>query len=146
MKKIKMSAASLAARLCGVGLAILGLTSCNDQPCMYGDPFTPFDANITGDVTAEADGKPVEGARVVVKNYKDWSVASATTDAEGEYSIDTRNQTDKPKKGSSYVACYPPEGSGLEADSVTIHSDDVKKSHGSDIYVDEINFKLKPKK
>ncbi len=144
MKKIQMRAASLAARLCGIGLAVIGLSSCDDERVMYGDPYMYFDVNIAGDVTAEADGTPVEGAKMVIK---DWSpVSSVLTDADGNYSIDTRNQKDKPSR-SSYVACYPPEDSGLEADSVKLE-DFEKTSQKSSIEIldAQINFKLKGKK
>lgn len=138
MKKIQMRAASLAARLCGIGLAVIGLSSCdkeNEHPDMYGIPPTNFNVDISGDVTEDEGGAAVEGADVVLKS-DGVAVSLSRTDADGRYSLKSNQGymiTD-----NAYVACYPDEDSGLEADSVELAPID------KDLNL-EINFRLKKK-
>ncbi len=138
MKKIQMGAASLVARLCGIGLAVIGFTSCdkeNEHPDMYGIPPTNFNVDISGDVTEDEGGAAVEGADVVLKSYG-VAVSLCRTNADGRYSL--KSDQGYMITDNAYVACYPDEDSGLEADSVELAPID------KDLNL-EINFRLKKK-
>lgn len=115
MKKIQIRAAAFAAKLCGVGLALLGFSACdNDTREMYGTPTGTF--QIKGEVTDE-NGDPVEDADVEVKEVynsgKARIVAKGKTNKEGDYSIE---QDGKPLS-TVRVVCQPTKASALEADS-----------------------------
>lgn len=62
---------SLLSRLCAAVLALLGFASCekfNDIRCEYGTPSVDF--KVKGTVT-DADEKPIEGIRVIVRTNFD---------------------------------------------------------------------------
>lgn len=144
MKKIQMRAATMAARLCGIGLTILGLSACDDNKCMYGTPYGSFE--VKGEVTEE-DGVPVEGAEIQVKTFNNGDpgvILKEQTEANGRYRIqETHSYTNQVR-----VVCTPPEDSGLAADSTDI---DLVFKGGDDEWfygnaTETINFSLKKKK
>lgn len=116
MKKIQIRAAAFAAKLCGVGLALLGFSACdNDNPrLMYGTPTGAF--QINGEITDE-NGNPVEDADIEVKKVYDSGtaevIAKGKTDSEGDYSIE-HNGFPLP---TVRVVCQPTDASELEPDS-----------------------------
>ena len=127
MKKIQMRAATMAARLCGIGLSLLGLSTCdkdNDNRVypMYGTPTGTFE--VKGDVTSE-EGKPVEAAKITVKTVYEQekyneSIAETTTSEFGEYIVKKQRYDSTP---AIRVVCTPPEDSDLKADSTDVHLD-----------------------
>ena len=125
MRKIQMRAATMAARLCGIGLIILGLSACDNDGgviCMYGTPTGTFE--VKGDVTSE-EGKPVEAAKITVKTVYEQeeyneSIAETTTSKSGEYIVKKQRYESTP---DIRVVCTPPEDSDLKADSTDVHLD-----------------------
>lgn len=125
MKKIQMRAATMAARLCGIGLSLLGFSTCNkdsDVMPMYGTPTGTFE--VKGDVTSE-EGKPVKAAQITVKTIYEQeeynvSIAETTTSESGEYIVKKQRYDFSP---AIRVVCTPPEDSDLKADSTDVHLD-----------------------
>ncbi len=144
MRKIRMKAATMAARLCGIGLTILGLSACDDNKCMYGPPYGSFE--VKGEVTEE-DGVPVEGAEIQVKTFKYGSpdiVIKDQTEADGKYRV-RETQVDIQQ---IRVVCTPPKDSGLDSDSTEINLT-FKGGDGEWYYgeaTETVNFSLKKKK
>lgn len=107
----------------GAILGCLGFAGCKDDHYdMYGSPTADFE--IKGAVTKEMDNVPVENATIILNQiYTDspnegYPIKSVETDADGRYNISiTYHPVDKIR-----IVCVPPEGSGLDADSVDVET------------------------
>ena len=151
MKKIQMKAATMAARLCGVGLTILGLSACDENKCMYGTPVGSYEQTlkVEGSVSSEY-GKSVEDATIEVK-YPTGPNSSEIIDkgesnSDGSYNVEL---TEKNLSGiirQLRVVCKPDKESGLEADSTDVQLSTTEISKDKFESIATANFHLKKKK
>ncbi len=152
MKKIQMKAATMAARLCGIGLTILGLSACDNNKCMYGTIVGPYNQTlkVNGTVSSE-DGNHVENATIEVKYPTGPNSSSLMKEGEigndGIYDIEIKETgmhevLDRPLR----VVCKPSKDSGLEADSTDVQLSTTEISTGNFESIATANFHLKKKK
>lgn len=120
MENFSRKTAKLFQIVLGAILGCLGFTGCEEHYDMYGSPTGHFQAkgNVTDNVNA-----PVNKAKIILKEintYDDvpdivYPMGSTETDIAGNYTISTSSTF-----FTIRIVCVPPEGSGLEADSVEI--------------------------
>lgn len=122
MRKISVSVSSLLSRFCAGLLALVGFgcsdgDGTDDMICMYGTPTGSFE--VKGNVV-DSEGTPVGDAEIIVTGPElpssIWKMATVKTDAEGDYSIDSKSDTSKKLK----VVCKPTDPN-LEADSTIVN-------------------------
>ena len=120
---------SLLSRLCAAVLALLGFASCekfNDIRCEYGTPSVDF--KVKGTVT-DADEKPIEGIRVVIRRpYNPYISRSQQdggdtiyTNAEGKYESPIITDMSVQLKKAYYDDADGAAGGEFASDSVEIY-------------------------
>ncbi len=151
MKKIQMKAATMAARLCGIGLSLLGFSACSDHPDMYGTPVGSYDQTlkVEGSVSSE-DGKSVKNATIEVKYptgpNSSEIIDKGETNSNGSYNVEL---TEKNLSGiirQIRVVCKPDKESGLDADSTDVQLSTTEISKDKFESIATANFHLKKKK
>ena len=145
-----MKAATMAARLCGIGLSLLGFSACSDHPDMYGTPIGSYDQTlkVEGNVSSE-DGKSVEDATIEVK-YPTGPNSSeimdkGATNSNGSYNVELTEKNLPEIIHQLRVVCKPGEESGLDADSTDVILSTTEISKDKFESIATADFKLKKK-
>lgn len=147
-------------------LTILGITACDsiiDPVCLYGMPYNTFEINGT---VKDADGKPMEGAQVILRSIdhyqghmyefpysgagSQYNNDTLTTDKDGKYSFYSKKDdanTNLTVMGYGRIVVNDLTGKH-ESDSDRVDIKPTKKGDGDwyqGHYVGERDFQLKSK-